>query len=190
MIAPASVRPLISALFPALAIAMATSSHAQSWETMREVVFDSSVFSSTGTAEDREILKTVWATELSAPRLGSAGKRMPAFALLGDTATAEGKVIFSMFAAAGNTLCLDAPNGTAAMDIYSVCTMRIIAWPPRPGLRAIELPGYCMLYANTDRSQNRVEYRIEQTQPALTIRFRAWQFGKVIPACNRAMRLS
>ena len=115
---------------------------------------------------------------------------MPAFALLGDTATAEGKVIFSMFAAAGNTLCMDAPNGAAAMDIYSVCTMRVIAWPPRPGLRAIELPGYCMLYANTDRSQNRVEYRIEQTQPALTIRFRAWQFGKVIPACNRAMRLS
>ena len=184
------LRTILFALVPSIAIAAATSAQAQAWESMREVVFDSSAFSSTGTNEDREILKTVWATELSAPRLGSAGKRMPAFALLGDTPTAEGKVIFSMFAAAGNTLCQDAPNGAAVKDIYSICTMRVIAWPPRLGLRAIELPGYCMLYANTDRSQNRVEYRIEKTQPALTIRFRAWQFGKVIPACNRAVRLS
>lgn len=190
MIAIATVRPLLSALFPALAIAMATSAHAQAWETMREVVFDSSVFSSTGTAEDREILKTVWAAELSAPRVGSAGKRLPAFALLGDAATAEGKVVFSMFAAAGNSLCQDAPNGADATDIYSICTLRVTAWPTRPGLRAIELPGYCMLYANTDRSQNRVEYRIERTQPAFTVRFRAWQFGRVVPACNRSLRLS
>lgn len=115
---------------------------------------------------------------------------MPAFALLGDIATAEGKVIFSMFAATGNMFCQDAPNGAAVKDIYSICTMRVIAWPARPALRAIELSGYCMLFANTDPSQNRVEYRIEQTQPAPTIRFRAWQFGKIIPACNRAMRLS
>lgn len=175
----------LALLLPTLTIQV----QAQQWHTMREVVFGNSTFASTGSIEDREVMRTIWGLELASPRSGTTGKQLPTFTLLGDAPTGSGRIVFSMLAKAGNSLCSDAPNGAGATDIYNVCTMRVTAWPMRTGLRPIELPGYCMLYGNDAKDQNRVEYRIEHGIPGLTVRFRALQYGRIVPACNRAMQL-
>lgn len=178
----------------AAALLLASAAHGQpssaAWQPMRELVFDSTVFTSTGSTADREVMQAMWAQELSKPRgTGVGGRKLPAFTLLGDvTPSGRQRIVFSMFAAAGDSRCEDAANGASANDIYNVCVMRVMSWPPSAGETSTELPGYCMMFGDNDRRRNRTEYRVDAGQP-LTVHFRTMQYGKTVPACNRSLRL-
>ncbi|WP_404299047.1 hypothetical protein [Alicycliphilus denitrificans] len=154
------------------------------WQPMREAVFDSSNFPSTASPEDRAIAQRIWANELMA-RLKDEQRFLPGFALIGDVREGEKRIVFSMFAAAASEHCEPAANGAAVQDIFVECRMRVVGWPPT-GRHIAELPGYCMIYGG-DHKKNRVEYRYDTS--AQTLHFRTIQFGKVVPACSRALKL-
>lgn len=155
------------------------------WSPMREIVFHSSKFPSTGTEEDRQVLQNIWAKELSSKRTSASGRPLPAFALIGDVRRGGRRVVFSMFSAAGTDRCEDPENGAEATDIYSVCSLRVTPWPMQ-GRQVADLPGYCMIFG-TQRDKSRIEYAFDATDSLL--RLRAIQFGKVVPACSRSLRL-
>ncbi|WP_233168002.1 hypothetical protein [Xylophilus sp. ASV27] len=173
-----------------MAASLLATAHAQEitevpWVPMREVVFDSTQFPSTGTEEDRAILKQIWAKELAAPRSTGGGQTLPAFALIGDVRQAGRRVVFTFFAAARNDRCEPPENGADATNIYSLCSMRVTPWPMQ-GHKIADLPGYCMVYA-AKRDKNRVEYAFDSSDRVL--RLRTIQFGKEVPACSRALKL-
>lgn len=155
------------------------------WMPMREVVFDSTKFPSTGTEEDRAMLKLIWARELAAPRSASSGQILPAFTLIGDVRQGGRRVVFSMFSAASSDRCESPENSADAKDIYSVCSMRVTPWPMQ-GHQVADLPGYCMVYG-TQRDKSRIEYAFDTSDR--TLRLRTIQFGKEVPACARALKL-
>lgn len=155
------------------------------WSPMREVVFHSSKFPSSGTEADRQILRTIWAKELTSTRKSADGQPLPAFALVGDVQRGGRKVVFSMFSAAGSDRCEDPENGAQATDIHSVCSLRVAPWPMQ-GRQVADLPGYCMIFG-TKRDKSRIEYSFDASDSLL--RLRAIQFGKVVPACSRSLRL-
>lgn len=175
----------IATILSCTAQAQAAASGQQSWQTMREAVFDSSVFSSTASTEDREIVQSIWADELMGRRK-EGQKFFPGFALIGDVREGEKRVVFSMFAAAGSDYCDQAANGAAAHDIFVECRIRVTNWPLTGG-KIAELPGYCMMYGG-DYQKNRVEYRYDTA--AQTVHFRTFQYGKLVPKCARALKLS
>lgn len=148
---------------------------------MREIVFRSSKFPSTSTSEERDAAQQIWAAELAKGRAN-----LPAFVLLGDVRQGDKRLIFSMFDAAGSDMCEESENGHNAKDIYTVCRLRVVSWPVQ-GTKAAELPGYCMV-SGGDHPMNRVEYRYDTA--VQTMHFRTIQYGKVVPACNRALKLS
>ncbi|WIY36637.1 hypothetical protein QRO11_10065 [Paracidovorax citrulli] len=155
------------------------------WSPMREVVFHSSKFPSSGTEADRQILRSIWAKELISTRKSADGQPLPAFALVGDVQRGGRKVVFSMFSAAGTDRCEDPENGAQVTDIYSVCSLRVTPWPMQ-GRQVADLPGYCMIFG-TQRDKSRIEYAFDAGESLL--RLRAIQFGKVVPACSRSLRL-
>lgn len=165
--------------------AFAESATHESWKPFREIVFDAVNFPSSGTSRDREILGNLWKIELSQREEKAKGVKYHAFTLIGDLNLGEKSVIFSFYDAAGSNTCDFAENGASAHDIYTLCTMRLSV---NGGQRVINLPNYCMLYGGNERDKNRLEYRFNQKQQV--VEFRTWQYGKVVPACNRALKLT
>ncbi|GKS73263.1 hypothetical protein AVME950_00225 [Acidovorax sp. SUPP950] len=155
------------------------------WSPMREVVFHSSNFPSSGTEADRQMLQSIWGRELTSTRKSASGQALPAFALVGDVQRGGRRVVFSMFSKAGTDRCEDPENGAQVTDIYSVCSLRVTPWPMQ-GRQVADLPGYCMIFG-TQRDKSRIEYAFDATDSLL--RLRAIQFGKVVPACSRSLRL-
>ncbi|WP_287919189.1 hypothetical protein [Comamonas sp.] len=165
--------------------ALATPIFNEGWKPFREIVFDAANFPSSGTDNDRKILENLWSTELSQREEISKGVKYHAFSLIGNVEIAEKSLIFSFYDAAGSDTCEFAQNGASAHDIYTLCTMRLLL---NGGSRIINLPNYCMLYGGKKRDKNRLEYRFNQKQQ--TVDFRTWQYGKIVPACNRTLKIS
>ena len=165
------------------ALAEATSN--ENWQPFREIVFDSANFPSSGSEKDRKILENLWAKELSQRGEISKGVKYHAFSLIGNVEIAEKSIIFSFYKSAGSDTCDFAQNGASAHDIYTLCTMRLLV---NKGPRVINLPNYCMLYGGSDYDKNRIEYRFNQMQQAIELR--TWQYGKIVPACNRTLKLT
>lgn len=154
------------------------------WIPMREIVFNSINFASTGTEEERQILQQIWSKELSAHLSGNS-KELPAFTLVGDARDNGKRIIFTMFDAAGSDRCETAENGASAHDIFVLCRMRVLAWPML-GYKFTDLPNYCMLRSGGDK-QNRVEYFYDKSQKM--VKFRTIQYGKLVQNCSRALKL-
>lgn len=154
------------------------------WIPMREVVFNSTNFASTGTEEERQILQQIWSKELSAHLSGNS-KELPAFTLVGDARDSGKRIIFTMFDAAGSDRCETAENGASAHDIFVLCRMRVSSWPML-GPKFIDLPNYCMLRSGGDK-KNRVEYFYNKNQKM--VNFRTIQYGKLVQNCSRALKL-
>ena len=181
---------LRAAWLAATALFLHTQAQAQeitevAWTPMREVVFSSTKFPSTGTEEERAILRIIWAKELAAPRAATSGQVLPVFTLIGDVRQGGRRVVFSMFSAASSDRCEPPENGADAKDIYSVCSMRVTPWPMQ-GHQVADLPGYCMVFG-TQRDKSRIEYAYDTSDRIL--RLRTIQFGKEVPACARALKL-
>ncbi len=168
----------------ALASTLCTAALAQ-WKPMREVVFDSAAYGTRGNASDRNLMEQLWAKELAQQRSATHGKPLPAFTLVGEVRVAGRQLVFSMFNASSSPRCEDAPNGANESDVFTVCQMRVTAWPVSAA-RPAELPGYCMFFGSAaDDGRNRIEYQLVGTQ----IHFRAIQYGQIVEACNKTLRL-
>lgn len=176
---------LISTTSVVLTNALADTKSNDSWKPFREVVFDAPAFPSTGSTNDRVLLQEIWSKELKARRIAPDGQKFAAFTLIGNIQSQANELVFSFYNGAGSGTCEFAANGAGAHDIYTLCTMRLIV---NKGQRVINLPNYCMLYGGSDHDKNRLEYRFNQMQQA--IEFRAWQYGKIVPACNRTLKLT
>lgn len=171
-------------ILAALASTLSTGALAQ-WKPMREVVFDSAAYGTRGNAADRKLMEQVWAKELAQQRSATQGKPLPAFTLVGEVKVAGRQLVFSMFNASSSPRCEDAPNGANESDVFTVCQMRVTAWPVSAA-RPAELPGYCMFFGSAaDDGRNRIEYQLVGTQ----IHFRAIQYGQIVEACNKTLRL-
>lgn len=175
---------LASILLTGIPAAASQDADAHLWVPMREIVFNSTNFASTGTEEERQILQQVWSKDLSAHLSGSS-KDLPAFALIGDARDGGKRVIFTMFDAASSDRCEAAENGASAHDIFVLCRMRVLAWP-MVSHKFTDLPNYCMLRSGGDK-QNRVEYFFDRNQK--TVKFRTIQYGKLVQTCSRALKL-
>lgn len=171
-------------LTAATLFAASLGAHAQ-WQPMREVVFDSPVFRSTGSAQDRVKMEQIWAVELSRQRAQTRTQPLPAFTLTADVNVGGRNVVFSLFDASSSSLCEGAPNGYYEEDIFTVCTLRVSTWPLSNKL-PVQFPGYCMIFGSaSDGGRNRIEYQLQGSD----IAFRAIQNGKVVDACNKTLRL-
>lgn len=163
---------------------------ALNWQTMREVVFNSEKFSSTGTAADRALLAQIWATQLKALDAKSKNGKYPAFTLIADVNVDSKRFVLSFFDAAGSEHCLDAANGRGAVDIYVVCDLRV-SWLDGSTAHSRFVANHCMLRGDnkdTPRSKNHVEYAVDTR--AKTVYLRTIQYGKVVPLCSRALKLA
>lgn len=149
------------------------------WRPMREIVFDSDNFRSTGSDADRAVMEILWAKDLKEHRAG-----YPVFTLIGDANIAGQRVVFSLLNTVGNERCdFFADDPKSASKYRSACTMLVTRWP-LGGQAPSEIQGHCMMYG-ADPTRNRMEYRVDQMQ----VHFRTIENGKVVPECNRLLKL-
>lgn len=152
---------------------------------MREAVFNSKNFQSTATNEEKENLKIIWNNELKHPRPHDSGGFYPSFALIGNVMDGNTNIVFSLYSTAGSNRCSSAENGASAYDSYVLCTLRILKWPNVSSY--VDLPNYCMIFGE-DPGKDRIEYSYDSKERA--IKFRAIQYGKVVPNCSRTLKIS
>lgn len=152
---------------------------------MREAVFNSKNFQSTATNEEIERLKSIWNNELKNPRPHDSGGFFPSFALIGNVMDGNANIVFSLYSTAGSNRCSSTENGASAYDSYVLCTLRILKWPNFNSY--VDVPNYCMIFGE-EPGKDRIEYAYDTKQRV--IMFRAIQYGKVVPACNRTLKLA
>jgi hypothetical protein len=97
--------------------------------------------------------------------------------------------VFSSYARAGYDQCQQAENGAKVAYSHWVCPLRV-ARTEAGKVSVQDFPGYCMLWGDDEdapRSSNRVEYAYDAR--TATLRLRTIEHGKVVPQCNRSLRL-
>jgi len=90
-----------------------------------------------------------------------------------------------------NSNCIQPGNGSGMVDMYSTCPLRIIKFFGDSKNTEQNLPvNFCMLYGddpNNSRAKNHIEYGFDKRSGIVYLR--TIQYGKVVPACNRALRV-
>lgn len=166
------------------------------WEAMPVVTFDFSPWVS-GTPAERKLAAKIWRKELDAiPTAEFQGrvKKYPAFILLGASEDGAHRYIFSGLSAASVAypLCEDPPNGgDEHTSTWANCPMRVVIQNKETGVEHQEqFPDYCLQYSyGSDRpfAENHTEFAFDNKTK--TAYFRVLQYGKHVPACDRAIRL-
>jgi len=150
------------------------------WRPMRQIIFDSERLHSTGSDADRAIMEALWAKDLKEHRVG-----LPVFTLIGDADIAGQRVVFSLLDTAGSERCdLAGEDPKSASGYNTLCTMLVTRWPST-GQAPSEIQGQCMLSYSDNQARNRMEYRVDKMQ----VHFRTIENGKVVPECNRLLKL-
>jgi hypothetical protein len=161
------------------------------WQYMHDLVFDATLFKTTGSENEKTLMSVIWAKELAGAEIDkSNGKRFPSFVLVGSAKHNDDTYVFSMFNRALYDKCEPPPNGRSATQMYSICPLRINKINRAGNSVSKEFPGYCMLFGddpNNRRVRNHNEYAFD---PHTGIAyFRVIQYGKLVPECNRSFRL-
>jgi hypothetical protein len=192
-----SVRPCSRLVVAALlVVAAASPSVAQQpslqWQPMREAAFNAPKAKPTATAQEHSVLQRLWAKEIAGAREMQPGLPYPSAALIGTVQAGLEHFVFTSYARAGYEACEPAENGASTVFSHWMCPMRIArlqdGQAQAPMVR--ELSGYCMVWgdsADAPRARNRVEYAYDVK--AATLHLRAIEHGKVVPRCNRSIRL-
>ena len=159
------------------------------WLPMREAGFNAPNANPTATAQEHALLQRIWAQELAGAREMEPGTRFPSAVLIGTVDAPGAQMVFTIYARAGYDKCQPAENGAKVEYSHWVCSLRVVRTvADKPVVR--DFPGYCMLwgdYPDAPREKNRVEYAYEAS--TATIRFRTLEHGKVVPQCNRRLRV-
>lgn len=160
------------------------------WQQMHSIWFNTTVFSSTGTPEEKELLGKIWAKEISGSMKNQNGSLFPSSALIGNIEQNGIKIIFTMYNRAGSD-CMQPGNGQGMVDMYATCPLRVIRLSGNDKPIVVDLPvNFCMLDVDDEhnpRSKNHNEYALDAR--AGVIYLRTIQYGKVVPACNRALQV-
>ena len=161
------------------------------WQSMREIVFNGNNFSSTGTAEDRALLAKIWAKELAGGEKDPTDGSLPvSFTLIGEVENGGNKVILTMYDRIGSE-CYPPGNGRGMVDMYATCPLRVLLWPTGKPVVVKNLPvNFCMLFgddSDNPRVKNHNEYAFDERSGIVYLRL--IQYGKVVPACNRALQV-
>jgi hypothetical protein len=160
------------------------------WQQMHIIWFNATVFSSTGTPEEKELLGKIWAKEISGSMKNQNGSLFPSSALIGNIAQNGIKIIFTMYNRAGSD-CMQPGNGQDMDDMYATCPLRVIRQSGNDKPIVVDLPvNFCMLDVDDEhnpRSKNHNEYALDTRAGVLYLR--TIQYGKVVPACNRALQV-
>jgi hypothetical protein len=161
------------------------------WQMMREIVFNSKIFASTGTPEDRALLEKIWAKELAGTEKSPLdGSLLPSFSLVGTIEHAGDKFLITMYNRAGSD-CIQPGNGRGMVDMYATCSLRLIWWPNgKPPVEKVLPINYCMLTGDdkyNPRAQNHNEYAFDERTGVIYLRL--IQHGRIVPQCNRGIRV-
>lgn len=161
------------------------------WQPVREVVFNSTTFASTGTSQDRALMAKLWAKELSGAQRTPAGDSLPGFALVATVRRNGVDYVLTMFNRAGPDTGCDMP-GNGAQDLHATCPLRVAQMQGGDVLAGRSFPGYCMLAGlfdsgETARRLNRMEYAYDER--AGVVRLRTIEHGRIVAACSRSIRL-
>ncbi len=167
------------------------------WQMMREVTFDYAPRKS-GTDQERAISESLWAKELAARptnRLARAdGTKLtgkyPGFVLISSINVNDNSYIFSMFDSI-NAECEKAADGRNVVDMYSKCAMRVVRRNQDGKVTQSQvIPDFCFLNLDDqDAPLDKNHTEIAYDAPNKTVYFRTIQTGKVVTACNRAVRV-
>lgn len=164
------------------------------WEWMRELVFNSSSFLSTGDELDRRMARDLWGPEIEqdARQRTAFGLPSPGFSLIGSAVIGRERYVFTMYSSASRDFkeCDPPPNGRDVTRLYTTCPLRVLA--SRPGHPALtqDFPGYCVLFGDdphNPRSRNHVEFAVDARQAV--VHFRTIQHGTQVAECDRTVRL-
>jgi hypothetical protein len=171
------------------------------WELMKEVSFNSKTKNS---ANDPDWLQTglVWNKELGArpqgtfalPDGGQYQGITPASAIIAGTPAGDrGKsyFLFSLYKSKG-TACDKPALGRSGPDQYSKCTMRAVRFNRDfKVLHQQDVADFCYLHYGAKDSPLALNYTSLAYDPRSNIvHFRVIQDGKLVPACNRAVRIN
>ncbi|MDR2837758.1 MAG: hypothetical protein LBV49_04195 [Azonexus sp.] len=160
------------------------------WQWMHEFNFNTNNFPDTGTLEEKSLLAKIWEKEINSTISTTNGSLMLSTALMGSVEYNGTKVILTMFDSA-NSDCIQPGNGRSMHDMYGTCALRLIRFLPDGKSNVQDLPTqFCMLDVdspNNPRSKNHNEYAFDQRTGIVYLR--VIQYGKVVLACNRALRI-
>lgn len=160
------------------------------WTMMKEVVFNSTNFSSTGSETDRKMAQQIWGKEIARDAAGDSNGPYPSFVLISTVPYGDEQLFFSIYSSALQSTCESPPNGRDQTQLYSKCPMRVVKVVP-PGKSATQdFPDYCMLFGDSKdnpRVKNHVEFALDNRQG--TTYFRTVQYGKIAPECDRAINI-
>lgn len=166
---------------------------APDWQPVREVVFNSTAFTSTGTEQDRALLTKLWAKELAGTQRTPSGLVLPSFALLATVKRGSLVYVLSMFNRAGpDTECIMPGNGPGSQDLHATCPLRVVQMQGATVLTSRTFPDHCMLAGlvdagETSRRLNRMEFAYDDR--AGMVQLRTIEHGRVVAACSRSIRL-
>lgn len=185
--------PVVAALLLVAAVSpLVAQQSSLQWQPMREAAFNAPKARPTATAQEHALLQRLWAKEIAAAREMQPGVLYPSAALIGTVQAGAEHFVFTSYARAGYEACEPAENGASTFFSHWMCPMRVArlqdGQAQAPMVR--ELSGYCMVWGDsTDapRARNRVEYAFDAK--AATLHMRTIEQGKVVPQCNRTIRL-
>ena len=163
---------------------------ALNWKWMDEVTFDFKPRRS-GTEAERTITGSIWAKELRSAVDPLSGERDPSFVLVGSAQHNGAHFFFSIYRSA-KYACERPPNGSAGINhMYSRCPLRVTLVTADGRMLSQDFAGYCALNDDSvdiPRSRNHTEYTFDPRSG--TAYFRVIQHGKVVPVCNRSVRIA
>lgn len=183
----------VGPLSAAAQLADPTARIAPEWQPVREVVFNSMTFTSTGSAKDRSLMAKLWADQLSGAQWTRSGESLPSFALVATVKRQGLDYVLTMFNRAGpGTECEMPGNGAAVHDLHAICPLRVVQMQDGKVLASRSFPDYCMLAGLVDsgptaRSLNHMEFAYDVH--AGLLRLRTIEHGRVVAACSRSVRL-
>jgi hypothetical protein len=159
------------------------------WIAMKEIVFNSNTLTSTGTPEDKSLLGKIWAKEIGEGERDPADGKLPvSITLMGEIVHGNDRVVLTMYDRIGSD-CI--PPGNGGYDMYATCPLRVLWWAGGKQLEIKNLPvNYCMMYGvdiNNSRTKNHNEYAFDARTGIVYLRL--IQYGKIVPKCNRALRV-
>jgi len=162
------------------------------WEWMHDVELDANpnLFTASASDQEQNLLSKIWAKEIKATGYMKNGSPYASFAVIGTIEHQDTKVILTMFNSY-NSSCIQPGNGRAMEDIYATCPLRIIRFSANNQITEQNLPvNFCMIYGDDQhapRAKNHAEYAFDERSG--TVYLRIIQFGKIVPECNRAVRI-
>jgi hypothetical protein len=162
------------------------------WQWMDKVYFNPiKGYPDASSPEERSLMSQIWAKEIKTLQSPGDNSPMLGTALSGSVVNDGIRVLMTMFNSF-NSNCIQPGNGRGMYDNYATCPLRLIRFNADNRISQQDLPvQFCMLDGlgtpDDTRAKNHIEYGFDQRSGLVF--FRTIQYGEIVPACNRALRI-